>query len=552
MANPDMKTALWGKICVHNKLINAQQWDEAVAHAAKTGESIEQALQSKGFVKAQHIEIIRKKVQEVIDKQASTPAAPAAPAPAAPAAPAAPKEPNIEYVPPAGAKAVSGSAPKPAAPPAPAAPAPAVSKIQKPSGGGLGERVAGDTGQAAPAVAPNSKIIKSTGELLPSLRQNKLQSPIPYVPPPEDAQARIECPVPPNQLDPMAAKFLKDAIKEGASDMHFSAGSPPFYRQHGKLVMSTLPPITAEHAQRIVLGFLDDKQQQHFLRNHDLDFSYDDPNIGRFRANALEQFRGADIIFRYIPVKIPTLAELGLPDSIAKLTEYHQGLVLVTGSAGCGKSTTAAALIDLVNSSRKDHIITVEDPVEYLHRSKGCNVTMRQVPNHTASFVAALKGALREDPDVIMIGDMRDLETVSLAIRAAETGHLVIGTLQTKSAARTVDRVVDVFPADQQGQIRTMLAESLRGVITQQLVPRADGKGRVVALELLYVNLAVANLIRDSKTFQLPSLMQVGKKQGQKLMDHSLLELLQAGVITKETAIRYADSPKTMTANSKE
>ncbi len=549
MANPDMKTALWGKICVHNKLITQQQWDEVVVHVGKTGESIEQALQTKGFVKAQHVEIIKKKVQEVIDKQGTgAPAAAPAPAPAA-------KEPNIEYIPPTAAKtsAPAPAAPKPAAPAAaPAAAAPVQSKILKPTSGGLGERVQGDTGQAAPAPVANSKIIKSTGELLPSLKQNKLQSPIPYVPPPEDAKERIECPVAPNALDAGAVKFLKDAIKAGASDMHFSAGTPPFYRQHGKLVMSTLPPLTAQQAQAIVLGFMNDSQQQHFLRNHDLDFSFDDPNIGRFRANALEQFRGADIIFRYIPPRIPTLAELGLPDSIAKLTEYHQGLVLVTGSAGCGKSTTAAALIDLVNSSRKDHIITVEDPVEYLHKSKGCNVTMRQVPNHTASFAAALKGALREDPDVIMIGDMRDLETVSLAIRAAETGHLVIGTLQTKSAARTVDRVVDVFPSDQQGQIRTMLSESLRGVITQQLVPRADGKGRVVALEVLYVNLAVANLIRDSKTFQLPSLMQVGKKQGQKLMDHSLLELMQQGIITKETAIRYADSPKTMTANSKE
>jgi twitching motility protein PilT len=545
MANPDMKTALWGKICVHNKLITQQQWDEVVAHVAKSGEGIEQALQSKGFVKPQHIEIIKKKVQEVIDKQASSPASAPAPAPA----PAA-KEPNIEYIPPAAAKssAPAPAAPKPAAP-APA-PAPAVSKIQKPTSGGLGERVAGDTGQAAPAAPANSKIIKSAGELLPSLRQNKLQSPIPYVPPPEDAAARIESPVAPNQLDPFAVKFIKDAIKAGASDMHFSSGSPPFYRLHGRLVMSTLPSITAEQGQKIVLGFMDDKQQQHFLRHHDLDFSFDDPNIGRFRANALEQFRGTDIIFRYIPPRIPTLAELGLPDSIAKLTEYHQGLVLVTGSAGCGKSTTAAALIDLVNSSRKDHIITVEDPVEYLHKSKGCNVTMRQVPNHTASFAAALKGALREDPDVIMIGDMRDLETVSLAIRAAETGHLVIGTLQTKSAARTVDRVVDVFPSDQQGQIRTMLSESLRGIITQQLVPRADGNGRVVALEVLYVNTAVANLIRDSKTFQLPSLMQVGKRQGQKLMDHSLLELMQAGIITKETAIRYADNIKAMTKDT--
>jgi twitching motility protein PilT len=535
MANPDIKTALWGKICLHNKLITQQQWDECVVQVG-SGTPVEQALLSKG-VKQQHLDIIRKKVVELAEKQAAA------------AQQEKKNEPDIEYIPPGGssssgpAKTPPAAQPRPAAAaPTPAAPAEA-SKIVKHSTPGLGAPVKGDTGQAA-ATTSSSKIIKSTGDILPSLRQNKLQSPIPYVPPPEDDHARIECPVAPNDLDPMAVKFIKDAIKAGASDIHLSAGTPPFYRLHGNLVVSDMPPLTAEQAQRIVLGFMNDQQQQHFLRNHDLDFSFDDPSIGRFRANALEQFRGADIIFRYIPPRIPTLAELGLPESLARLTEYHQGLVLVTGSAGCGKSTTAAALIDLVNASRKDHIITVEDPVEYLHKSKGCNVTMRQVPNHTKSFAAALKGALREDPDVIMIGDMRDLETVSLAIRAAETGHLVIGTLQTKSAARTVDRVVDVFPADQQGQIRTMLAESLRGVITQQLVPRADGKGRVVALELLYVNLAVANLIRDSKTFQLPSLMQVGKKMGQKLMDHSLLELFQAGTITKETALRYAENPK--------
>ena len=236
-----------------------------------------------------------------------------------------------------------------------------------------------------------------------------------------------------------------------------------------------------------------------------------------------------------------------MPATLAKFCDWHQGLVLITGPAGSGKSTTAAALIDMINSSRKDHIITVEDPVEVIHKSKGCNVTQRQVPRDTLSFSTALKGALREDPDVIFIGEMRDLETVSLAIRAAETGHLVFGTLQTRSAPRTIDRVIDVFPADQQAQIRTMLSESLRGVISQQLIPRADGNGRVVAVEVLHCNNAVANLIRDSKTFQLGSLMQTGRKTGQKLMDECLMDLLDAGIITREAAIQACDNVKYFT-----
>jgi twitching motility protein PilT len=289
---------------------------------------------------------------------------------------------------------------------------------------------------------------------------------------------------------------------------------------------------------------MDDAQQQHFLHHHDLDFSFEHPELGRARVNALSQFRGLDIIFRLIPSSVPTLADLGLPQSLAVFTEYTQGLVLVTGPAGCGKSTTAAALVRLINESRRDHIITVEDPVEFIHESKLCNVTQRQVPRDTASFAAALKGALREDPDVIMIGEMRDLETVALAIRAAETGHLVIGTLQTKSAARTIDRVIDVFPSDQQATIRTMLSESLRGIISQQLVPRIDGKGRVAAIEVLRVNSAVSNLIRDAKTFQLQSLMQTGRKAGQVLMDDSLMKLVEQNIITRDDAAKASENPK--------
>lgn len=363
-----------------------------------------------------------------------------------------------------------------------------------------------------------------------------------------DDSVHIECDVPPQTFDPLAMKLLAKAVQLGASDMHLTAGSSPFFRLNGQLAYTDLDKLTPEQTHRIVLGFMDEAQQQHFLHHHDLDFSFEH-ELGRFRVNALQHFRGPGIIFRIIPKKVPTLASLGLPDTLARFTEYHQGLVLVTGPAGCGKTTTAAALIDIVNEHRKDHVITVEDPVEFLHPSKNCNITQRQVPIHTKSFASALKAALREDPDVIMIGEMRDLETVSLAIRAAETGHLVIGTLQTKSAARTIDRVIDVFPEDQQAQIRAMLSESLRGIISQQLLPRKDGKGRVVALEVLNVVTSVSNLIRDAKTFQLPSLMQTGRKQGQVMMDDSLHELVKQGLITEESAARAAENPKRFRAD---
>jgi twitching motility protein PilT len=235
------------------------------------------------------------------------------------------------------------------------------------------------------------------------------------------------------------------------------------------------------------------------------------------------------------------MKELGLPESLRLLTQYHNGLVLVTGPVGSGKSTTLAALVDEINTARKDHIITLEDPIEYIIPSKGCHVTQREVHTHTRSFGAALRGALREDPDVIMVGEMRDLETISLAITASETGHLVLGTLHTSNAARTLDRVLDVFPSDQRDQIRIMVSESLRGVVSQQLLPRADGKGRVLAMEILVNTPAVANLIREGKTFMLPGVIQTGKKLGMKLMDDSVADLYRAGLITAEEAMYRAE-----------
>jgi twitching motility protein PilT len=258
----------------------------------------------------------------------------------------------------------------------------------------------------------------------------------------------------------------------------------------------------------------------------------------------LKQRKGVDAIFRIIKNEIPALDKLGFPDVVKQLTHHHQGLVLVTGPSGCGKSTTLASMIDYINSERKLHIITVEDPIEYVHPNKMANVTQREVKSHTESFASALKASLREDPDVILIGEMRDHETISMAITAAETGHLVLGTLHTRNAHKTVDRIIDAFPPQQQNQIRAMVSESLRGVVSQQLIPRADGNGRVLAYEVLVGGLAIANLIREGKTFQIPSLMQIGVKEGMMLMDQCLAKLLAAKAITYEQAFMRAENKK--------
>jgi twitching motility protein PilT len=259
-------------------------------------------------------------------------------------------------------------------------------------------------------------------------------------------------------------------------------------------------------------------------------------NDGRFRASIVRQRLGIDLVFRIINSRVRTMDELGLPESLKPLTRYQNGLILVTGSAGSGKSTTLAALVEQVNLERREHIITLEDPIEYIFEPKGCHITQREVHTHTRSFSTALRGALREDPDVIMVGEMRDLETISLAITAAETGHLVLGTLHTGNASRTLDRLLDVFPVDQQEQVRIMVSESLRGIISQQLVPSADGNGRVLALEVLTNTPAVANVIREAKTYMLPGIIQTGKKQGMQLMDDALMALSEQGAISREEA----------------
>jgi len=342
-------------------------------------------------------------------------------------------------------------------------------------------------------------------------------------------------------------QYLQIAQESGASDIHLGVNAQPIWRRNGILepVWLQADKLTAVDTESLAMGFLDDHQKQLLTERGDVDFAYANA-IGRFRASVVRQRIGIDLVFRVISTNLRTMDELGLPESLKLLTQYHNGLVLVTGSVGSGKSTTLASLIEEVNRNRHDHIITLEDPIEYIINSKNCHVTQREVHTHTRSFAAALRGSLREDPDVIMVGEMRDLETIQLAITASETGHLVMGTLHTGNAARTLDRVLDVFPVDQREQIRVMVSESLRGIISQQLVPRKDGRGRALALEVLVNTPAVGALIRDARTFMLPGVMQTGKKQGMKLMDDSLVELYDAGIISQEEAYARAEQKALM------
>ncbi len=336
--------------------------------------------------------------------------------------------------------------------------------------------------------------------------------------------------------------YLAFGQSAGASDVHLGVNAPPLWRLHGTLeaMWPDAPRLTSENTLALAEGFLSDLHKAQLNERGDTDFAYANA-AGRYRTSVVRQRLGIEIVFRVINTKVRTMDQLGLPEHLKLLTRYQNGLILVTGSVGSGKSTTLTALVENVNTERREHIITLEDPIEYVLSPKGCHITQREVHTHTRSFAAALRGALREDPDVIMVGEMRDLETISLAITASETGHLVLGTLHTGNASRTLDRLLDVFPPDQQDQIRVMVSESLRGVISQQLIPRSDGKGRVLALETLTNTPAVANVIREARTYMLPGIIQTGKKQGMQLMDDALVALYNRGLITAEETYARAE-----------
>ncbi|MFL6197573.1 MAG: type IV pilus twitching motility protein PilT [Thermoanaerobaculia bacterium] len=337
--------------------------------------------------------------------------------------------------------------------------------------------------------------------------------------------------------------LLTDAVSQRASDLHLHCGAPIKLRRNGELLDVDPEALAPDLSDSLVREVLTPEQQRDLDEHGQIDFAYTISGVGRFRANAYRQQRGLDAVFRAIPPNPPTLEELGLPATLARFANFHQGMVLLTGPAGCGKSSTLAAMVNIINQARQDHIITIEDPIEYIHRSQKCVVNQRQVGRHTGSFARALRAALREDPDIIAIGELRDLETISLALTAAETGHLVLASLHTNNAIRTINRILGVFPPSQQEQIRTMVSESLRAVISQRLVVKADGSGRVPAIEVLVCNKAVGNLIRDNKTFQIKSVLQTGAIHGMCLLDASLADLVKNKVITREEAARNADEP---------
>jgi twitching motility protein PilT len=339
-------------------------------------------------------------------------------------------------------------------------------------------------------------------------------------------------------------ELLQFTVDSGASDLHLSSGSVPVIRINGRLHKLDLPDVTDGKIEKLILSALSVEQKDIFERDFEVDFSKEIADETRFRCNVFRQIRGLGGSFRVIPNEIRSFDDLHLPPVLIDLALRDRGLVLVTGPTGSGKSTTLATMMDHINEHRECHIITIEDPVEYYHRSKNCLINQRELGASTHSFANALRSSLREDPDVILVGEMRDLETIALALTAAETGHLVLATLHTSSAVKTIDRIIDIFPTEQKTQVRSMLSESLAAVVAQKLLPTKNGKGRVPALEIMITNTAVANLIREDKIFQIPSIIQSSTKVGMQTLDQSLNQLVVEGMIERRVAAQVADDPK--------
>ena len=334
--------------------------------------------------------------------------------------------------------------------------------------------------------------------------------------------------------------FFRVLHEQNGSDLHLSAGSDPFLRKNGDLMRIKAPMVTSEDLLELLKSMVRPERVEEFLNTGDLDFAWEVPSLARYRVNYFRHNRGIGAVFREIPHVISSVEELGLPTLLRNLALLPKGLVLVTGPTGSGKSTTLAAILDHANAMRRDHIVTIEDPIEFIHESRNCLVNQREIGRDSRSFGSALRGALREDPDIILVGEMRDLETIALALEAAETGHLVFATLNTTSAPKTIDRIIDVFPSEQQAQIRTSLSESIQAVIAQTLLRRSDRSGRIPALEIMLGTTPVRNMIRESKTFQLPNVLQTSRNVGMQTLDDDLERLMLNNIISPELALLYA------------
>jgi len=399
---------------------------------------------------------------------------------------------------------------------------------------------------APPAPQAPPQPVQSDAPRQPPPGPPRTQPAPPTAPAPREAPA--EEPAPPTMSAPGTSSprtlkdFLRLARHWGASDLHLAVGRPPFVRMNGNVRYMELPPLSPEDAEALNFSLLTEEQRARLVEDLNLDFALDLKKAGRYRCNVYRQRLGWDGCYRVIAAEIPTFEKLGLPPALKALADFHQGLVLVTGPARSGKTSTCAAMIDLVNRGRTDHVITVEDPVEFIHRPQKCQVTQREVGAHTSSFAVALRAALREDPDIILVGELRDMETISIAITAAETGHLVFGTLHTSGAGRTISRILDVFPVKQREQITTMISESIRGIVSQRLLPRADGAGLVLALEVMVTTSSVSSLIREQKLHQLVNVMQAGKRLGMQTMDDHLMELAKTNLISGDEAWRVAEN----------
>jgi twitching motility protein PilT len=483
----DQKIPLLGRIAVQLKMIDMNQLSEATLEQGRSpGKRLGEILVDKGFIGPSDLERLAVVQKDLIEKH----------------------------------RARKAAEPKAEAGPGPEKPA-ALAATPSPTTG---------QGEVVEAASPPERLAAADANAASGL-ELRLAAP---------GEGELAC----------LGRVLADAKERGASDIHLHAGGGLRFRVHGTLSETIRDGYSAETVEKLVAAALTPSQRAELCREGEIDFCFDLPGVGRFRANAYRQQRGFDAVFRSISPLPPTLAELGLPSELARYTNYHQGMVLVTGPAGCGKSTTLAAMVNLINEEREEHILTVEDPIEIVHPSQRCIVNQRHAGKHSESFARALRGALREDPDVIVIGELRDLETISLAMTAAETGHFVLASLHTNNAVRTINRMIGAFPSAEQGQVRTMLSESLRAVISQRLVPRIDGEGRVPALEVLVINRAIGNLIREEKTVQIRSSIQTGKVHGMYLLEQSLNDLVAAGTISRETALELAEEEKLITAGA--